>query len=73
MSVWERIHGDDLAYLALIWLLVCAVAIGLYVWAVRRWERYTQDMRIDRAPDSKVYRAGSAEDFKGRMARSRFP
>lgn len=38
MSLWERIHGDDLAFLALIWLLLCAAALALYSYAARRWE-----------------------------------
>ena len=39
MSLWERINGDDLAYLALVWLLIVGAAMWLYVYAARNWER----------------------------------
>lgn len=74
MSLWDRVSGDDLAFLALLWLALCAGAGIVYVWAMHRWQKYVDRMeRERRGPDPRVFRAGSIEDFKGRLARSRWP
>ena len=70
MSLWERLAADDLAVLAVRWLLMCAVFIAVYVWAARRW---AQRRPFTDEPDRSTHRVGSLYDFRGQLDRSRWP
>jgi len=74
MSLWERVSADDLAVLALQWIVLCALFVWLWIRGARMWDRYVErQRRLYGAPDPRVHRTGSVEDFRGRMARNRFP
>ena len=74
MSLFDLVAADDLAVLAIRWVLLCTAFVWLWLRASRRWDRYIEHKRREHgAPDPRVHRAGSVEDFRGRVARNRWP